>query len=312
MNALAILNYSILAAFLSMFVLEVGIAMLMLFKDSYSARMRRYLMPIWELAGTTAVFYVVNLIATYPGMLNVIGNAYMAPLLIAALFLLLRNAFLSYSAYSGAELKAYTAIYSLSTIAIAVIALTVLSSAATGSGLGPALGSLDIAAAFLSPFNIVLIIGTVLVALSFAIAAFEMDDLRGVGAGAALFGIALLLFGTYFLLGAVQLSGQSSLARIAAAAALAMAALFCYKRKRVAKYAYAILLFIGILLLEAEQYPYVFGNVDITSYANNSGIAGYELVITAVGGLLLLASVAYLVYSVYLKKEPAPIPSSKA
>lgn len=312
MNALAILNYSILAAFLSMFVLEVGIAIVMAIKESYGASMRRYLMPIWEMTGTIAVFYIVNLVATYPRIINVIGSAYVAPLLVATIFLLLRNAFLSYSAYAGGKGKTYMTIYTLSTVAIAAIALAVLSSVATGAGLDLKSSSLDVAVAFLSPFNIILTIGTVLIALSFAIVAFDVNELKNLGVGATFCGLALILFGTYFLLGTAHVPEQFALARIAVAALLAIVVLFHYKGKGIAKYAYALLLFLGILVLEIEQYPYVFGSASITSYANNSGIAGYELLITAVGGILLVASIAYLVYSVYLKNDPVPNPSSKA
>ncbi len=81
MSLLYYLNYGILAAFLSLFFVEVGMAIYALvIYGRYRERIWRYIMPLWEITGTFAVFYGASLIATYPNLMPVIAPIYIGPI----------------------------------------------------------------------------------------------------------------------------------------------------------------------------------------------------------------------------------------
>ncbi|MDE1856294.1 MAG: hypothetical protein KGH49_03620, partial [Candidatus Micrarchaeota archaeon] len=87
MNPLYLVNYFIFSVFITLFLLEVGSAILALFSyGAYRDKLRRYLLPIWEVDGTFAAFYLVNFEVTYPTLLGIVGTIYILPLLLAAAF----------------------------------------------------------------------------------------------------------------------------------------------------------------------------------------------------------------------------------
>ena len=179
MNFLYLLNYFILSIFLTLFGLEVGIALLFLlpFKKYYII-LQKYLAPIWEVEGTFAVFYVVNLIATYPLAVPVIGALYVFPALIGGLFLIARNAFLAYSEYADWHKDVHLKIYSLATIIIAFILTAIVGSAISGNGVNLKIFMPMFMTMFLNPFNLVLFASIALLGIAAASIIFSITELK--------------------------------------------------------------------------------------------------------------------------------------
>ena len=94
------INYGIFSAMLSLLLLETGASMLVLLDyRKYIETVLKYIVPIWEINGTFIAFYVVNLEATYPYMVKLIGTIYVAPVLAGLIIFMAHNAYLAYSEY---------------------------------------------------------------------------------------------------------------------------------------------------------------------------------------------------------------------
>ena len=158
MVALYTLNYAIFAIFLCLFIIETGIGVLSIFAyGTYRNSIRKYLLPIWGMDGTFAVFYLVNLIATYP-TLDGVAYAYIIPVLLSAIFFLLRNVFVSYSEYIG-DIKFETLcmkIYGTSTIIMSFIVISIFASATSGIGVTISKNAVSVSliTMLFNPFNL--------------------------------------------------------------------------------------------------------------------------------------------------------------
>ena len=92
MDILYIMNHVVFSLFITLFLVEVGMAFTgLIFYDSYKI-IKKYLIPMWEINGTFAIFYIVSFEAIYPKLLVNIGTLYLLPVMVAALLLILRNA----------------------------------------------------------------------------------------------------------------------------------------------------------------------------------------------------------------------------
>ena len=176
MNILYEFNISIFAVFFTLFAVEVGIALQILLGRGKTAEMIRYITPIWEITGTFAVFFVMNFIATFPSAISIIGTAYVAPLLIAALFFIFRNAFLAYGIYyKGSSNRSYLRVYGLATVITGFLVIGVLSSAISGFGISIETASINMPILFTNPFFLIMLVSIILISLMLSSAIFDTN-----------------------------------------------------------------------------------------------------------------------------------------
>lgn len=304
MNLLYFLNYIIFAAFLTMFILEVGIATLFpLFKE-YNEKLRAILMPLWGITGTFAIFYVVNFEATYPPLLPLIGTAYALPLFIALLFFISRNAMLAYSEYTGDQRNKslYTKIYSVSALLIALIVTFVLASGTSGIGVNTVDWSLTLS--FINLFSILVFLSIVSMAILLASVVIGVEELLRFRAVFSLLpyplmGIAILIYLPYILSSILSAGNMLLLALLL----LLSTALILGDPKRSRAKGIAIaLVFLSILFFGSLEYPYFFGGkINADNYLVNSTTGFYALLITLIGGICLFAALSFFAYVTYTK-----------
>ncbi len=307
MNFLYIINYVIFAVFFTLFTLELGVALTFLKNkdEDVRNRLQKFIGPLWQLNGTFAVFYLVNFEATYPLLLNVVGYAYIIPLMVAALAFILRNAFISYSGYTSDPAKhdRYLKIYSLATLITYFLVASVFASAVSGIGINVDNASIEILSVLFNPFNIIAFAGLVLLGL------FSVESFFGIRSrkfvtmmfGILSFGILSVAFAVYL---PFLFQGSLALYSLAGLTIFIAIYLFSLLRGSGATRLFAIVWpLLVILSFGVVEYPAVFGNTaSLLTYMTNSASGFWISVVSAVGGTLLVIYIAYFISAVYLKK----------
>ncbi len=307
MSIMFSIDYFIFSIFLTLFGLETGIAVTLLLEyDKYKGTLKSFLMPLWEITGTFAVFYIVNFEATFPSLLIIVGSAYMLPLLVGAMFFIFRNAFLSYSEYMGnkkAE-KTYLHIYALATIVVAFIAISVLDSGISGIGINTQSYLINVPVMFINSFNLLMFVGIALLAVFAAAAFFGVKEYKWIPGAAAPLGIIVIAiavysklpylfhnavsFGLPYLIGLLVLLGIAIYAH--------------YSGRKFTRYAVVLWFILAVNFFGFMQQPFLFGGTVNTSlYLPTGSSAVYVNMVTAVGFTILIASLIYFIYITYVK-----------
>ena len=312
MSVMFSVNYFIFSIFFLLFGLEAGIAITLLLEyEKYKERLKRFIMPLWEITGTFAVFYIVNFEATFPKLLLLVGSIFIAPVLVAAIFFILRNAFLSYSEYMGESRleHLFLRIYSVSTIIVAFLVISVLDSGISGIGISMATYSLSMLHVLFNSFNILMFVGIALIAIFIAAVFFEIMEYKWLSFLAPIFGIIAIFIAVYSKLHFVYSNAVGfGLPYLVALIVLLAAVLVCYwKHIAMAKYAAIAWFLLAVNFFGFMQQPYLFGGAISTSeYLAAGPVAFYVNMVTAIGGALLVASLGYFIYISYIKKSQTP------
>lgn len=291
MHALILINYAVFASFLTVFLIEFGIALLLLISYNSKDKLMKYLMPMWEIDGTFAVFYVVDLEATYPNILPAVGTIYILPVLLAALFFIFRNAFLAYSEYTGrdATKRSYIMVYSIATIIVAFLALAVLSSSVSGIGVNLVMHSLYITKLLLNPFSLIIFTLAVLLSLFITMVTFDIGRTYAEILCAVI--AVIIAFAAIYVYPHYMVSNIFSNAALLAVPVLLIAAAILLHaiKSKTAKYFAILALFSGVLTFELAEYPYLFkGAINLNSIVVGSPSASYLLAFS-IGGIAVLA-----------------------
>jgi cytochrome bd ubiquinol oxidase subunit II len=299
MDLLYIENYFIFAVFITFFLLEVGIALLSLASfDLYMQRLKRYLVPIWEIDGTFAIFYIVNLEASYPNALGVIGSTYVIPALCAGLFIILRNAFIAYSelSYKSGEEKSFLRIYALSTLVIAVLAVTILSSTVSGIGVSITANTFNWIPALANGFNLIMLVAAIVFGVSSAMLFFGVKQFRLTSIAGVAFSMVLVVTALYLYVPVIAANIMPNIYLILVGVlAFCLTAALAVMESRYTKYLVIITSIVLINVLGQVQYPYLFnGALNFSALETNSAISGYVLLFTTAGGLMVLAFLLFL------------------
>ena len=303
MNAVYTISYIIFSVFFTLFMCEIGLALITLFDyNSYKDKINRIINPLWEVTGTFGVFYLVNFEVSYPGILTIVGTAYAIPLLVAAVFIILRNMFLVFSEYineKNAESR-FRLVYSASTIVAALIALSVLTSGISGIGINPTTQSINLEM-FLNPFNLLIIVSAIFISFSLASSVIKPEKFFKTGSTSLIAGFALGFLAAYLYLPGVHQPQAISFVLLAFALVIISVILQLMRIKYSGAFN-VIIVMVLINILGVLIYPFVFGTTNINSYIASSSLANAEIAITAVGGFLLSISLIIFIYFNYMKK----------
>ncbi|MDE1828385.1 MAG: cytochrome d ubiquinol oxidase subunit II [Candidatus Micrarchaeota archaeon] len=309
MNPLYIANYLIFSIFFTLLIMEIGAALLALLSYSnYREKLRRYLLPIWEVNGTFAAFYLVNFEATYPTLLGLAGTIYVLPLLLAGAAFILRSVFLVYAEVIGAgeSEQKYMRLYAVCTLVMSFFAISVLGSGLSGIGINVAANSAELLPLILSPFNLLLFLGMVLIAAFLSINYFEVGGRMKYGTPAVFAAIATILLGISQYAPSLFAGIIANIYLLAISLAILAVTLVLQLRKnRYANHLSILWLIMSINLLGIANYPSIFGSQSMLQYVASSAGALPLLVITTVGGAAVALSLAVLIYVSYIRKDVA-------
>jgi len=307
MDPLSIINSLVLAAVLSLFMLELGAAIFLLLNyNKYKERLAAYVAPIWEITGTMSVFYVVSLEAFYPTLIAVVGALYVGPIILAMLFILVRDSFLAYSEYmeESATEVAYSKIYGISTIVGLALVVSVLSSGISGMGISVQGLTSNYLAMIFNPFNVLFLLAVVFLVI-FASSIFFGVRSAKLQLPSFIIFVILLFASLYIYVPQILMSIVNTPYLLLPALLLLVAIFVLYLRNsRLTRFLVLPFLFISVFTFEAYQYPMLFGGqASITQYLTESANTPYLAVSIAVGGIFLIAALSYFVYIQHVHRK---------
>jgi cytochrome bd-type quinol oxidase subunit 2 len=301
------INYTVLAAFLTLFIAEIGSSFIFLINRQYYPRIKNFITPLWGPIGTFAIFYAVNTEATYPSALSLVGTMYIALGMAAGLFFILRNAFIMYSeAHSNKRMDLiYRELYIVMTVIVAFLVVTIFSSAISGIGVNLSQDSINALTAMFNPFNVAYFISIALMALSVSYVQFNVREGGRIVplVSAALSYIIIVAVSEKYLpyFAPALASNYYVLAISLIIAAVGFVAYFL--GKSISKYIMGIWLFVSIDMFGVIQYPHLFGTAtEYTKIINKSKMSLYASYVTAIGGFLVALYLVIFFYVNYLKR----------
>jgi len=177
------INFGIFSVFLTLFVTELmGAVLLLLSYDAAKRKVLPYIVPIWEVTGTFAVFWVVTADFAYPSMLLPVASLLAAWIVVFLIFLVARNASISFAEYIVKrrwldEKKLYQT-YALSTLLIGVVVVMILSAIVSGAGVDLTTMSFSLAGWVGAPGSLLYLVGVLLIAVGLAPIFYALEARR--------------------------------------------------------------------------------------------------------------------------------------
>lgn len=308
MNISYFINYGIFSAFILLFLLEVGVGLLSLIAfGKYREKLMRYIVPIWEINGTFGVFYVVNLEATYPSAVPLVGTIYVIPVILTITVFMAHNGYIAYAEYIGktSQVALYMRIYGFSMLLVAFIAISMLTSSVSGIPINLKDSTMDLVMMFANYFNLLYFVGITLITVSVSMIFFEMKKpskmlpIIFLLAAVVLIAVATSLYTPYIFANFLKY-----LLYFTVVLTILLVSYISYlkdygiiSKVMVVLGTYSAIMYYGLL-----EYPYFFnGQVNALALMNSSVMTEYINAITLIGGVLTAMFITVFVYFSYFR-----------
>ncbi len=304
-------NYGVLSAFLVLFMIEAGMAFLAAINyDKFKGLIMPYIVPIWEINGTFAVFYVVNLESTYPSLVPAVGTLFVAPLIFAFVLYAVHNGFLAYSEFIEKKEpeRIFMIIYGISTLIVAFVAVSMLTSSVSGIGLSLTSLSITSYTFFLNGFNLMYFVAIFFLVLTITFILFNVKMISKFLPLVFLVIALLFLFIPTYVYTRYIFNNFLHYYPIFIVVLLILVGSFLLyyfdKYPLVSKALLALGSYASIMYFGGLEYPYFFNGAINASAATVSGPIGVaENYITVIGGLALVIFMGVFIYITYFIKE---------
>ncbi len=313
MNLIFETNYAIFSIFAALLISEiVASVVLLLFYDAAKSKVLEYVVPIWEVTGTFAAFWVVTGDMAYPTLLIPVATIFGALIIIFLITLVARNSTIVFAEFIIKKRwldarKLYQA-YAISTLLLGITALILLSSLVSGAGVLS-----NGASALSTPFNIfawasksgswLFVAGTLLIGVGIAPIFFDIRPFAKKFIPLAVVGV-LVSIGAYYLYSSTLVGGFIA---IPALLTLVVAGLYLWKSTAhivANKAVFLAVLSIIIFSLQPLIYPKFIGQaLSIDSFTTSGPMVPVFYVTTWVGGAILAVMIGvYLVVATRQKR----------
>jgi cytochrome d ubiquinol oxidase subunit II len=327
-NWLFEVNFAIFSVFVVLFLTELmGGVLLLVAYDATKSKVLPYIVPIWEVTGTFAAFWVVTADFAYPNMLIPVANLFAGLIVVFLILFVARNASISFAELITKrgwvdEKKLYQA-YGLATVLIGLVVLIVVSTIVSGAGvnLGVSPPTFSLWGWLTNPGSLLYGIGVVVLGVGLAPVFYDIAPLRRLsllftGVGVVIEAGALYLYSASFLSGYFLIP-----------ALLAVLASLLYQTKATAalvshKLVFALVATIIIFSTSYLVYPTAFhgataGPLSVDAVTTSGPMVGAFYVLTAVGivvvGFLMavyLLAVRHAAQGAAGRGSSAPTPST--
>jgi len=209
-NWLFELNFAIFSVFLVLYVTELmGGVLLILSYDAVKEKVLPYIVPIWEVTGTFAAFWVVTADFAYPAMLIPVATLLAGPIVVFLLLFVARNAMISFAELitrrgGWINEKRLYQLYGLATVLIGVVVIMVLSMIVTAAGVTLSPLSFSVWGWVTNAGSIPYLLGVVLIAVGLAPVFYDIAALRKITLPFTVLGVlveaaALYLYSSSFV-----------------------------------------------------------------------------------------------------------------
>ena len=296
-------SFLIFAVFATLLITEImGSVLLLIAWDSVKSGVLEYIVPIWEVTGTFGVFWVVVVDFSFPGILIPAAHIYAVAIMLFLILIVARNASIVFGEYIIKkgwldEKKLYRA-YSISTIALGVVVLTILSSIISGKGVDLAGEVFNIGTWLGSGGSYAFILGTLLIGIGLAPVFYGLKPLRFIALPATATGVVLSILSYYLYMPSLV----SPLILIPAILTLLVPVLFSIGKAYpivTNKLVFAAVSVVILFSLNFLVYPKAFGKaLPVDSVTTSGPMAGAFFAITLIGGALLAAMLVIYLFAV--------------
>jgi cytochrome d ubiquinol oxidase subunit II len=258
------INFAVFTVFLTLFITELmGGLLLLLCYDSAKKKVLPYIVPIWEVTGTFAAFWVVTADFAYPALIPAVAALFPAAIIVFLIFLVARNSSISFAEFILKrgwldEKKLYQA-YGVSTLLIALVVLMILSTIVSGAGINLSPISFSFGSWIATPAALLYLLGVVIIVVGLGPVFYDLEAFRRLT-------LPLTTVGVLVEVGALALFSRSFLAwPLLLASALTVLTALLYQRRRTApivanKVVFAVLSCVIIFSLNYLVYPKAFVN----------------------------------------------------
>ena len=319
-NWLFEINFAIFSVFLVLFVTELmGGVLLLVAYDATKAKVLPYIVPIWEVTGTFAAFWVVTADFAYPQMLWPVATMLAAPILVFLILIIARNSSITFAELIFRrgrlnERRLYR-LYGLATVGIGLVVLIILSAIVSGAGV--TLG----ANPTFSPWGWVTsggslpyVVGVVLIAVGLAPVFYNIEALRRLTVPLTTLGVVIEAAALY-LYSSSLLTGY-----FLVPAVLTVAAALLYEVRSTAPIASQKVVFatLGAIIIFAQSYlvyPTAFataahGPLPVDAVTTSGPMVGAFYVLSAVG--LVVVGLLMALYMLAVRRATAVPPGPSA
>lgn len=305
-SAIFLVNFFVFSVFATLLITELmGSVLLLLFWKAASSRVLEYIVPIWEVTGTFGAFWVVITDFAFPNVLIPASRIYAVAFMLFLILFIARNSTIVFGEYINKkgwlDHKKLYQMYSVSTIALGIIALTIFSSIISGGGVYLGAGYFSVTGWLSNPGSIAFILGALLIGVGLAPVFYNLLPFKGITLPVTVIGVAISTVSFY-------LSSPGLItAWIAVPIVLTIAVpiLFIYEKttKLVAnKLVFSFVATVIIFSLYPLVYPAAFGrSLSVDAITTTGPMSAAFTTITIVGGIIL--AVMIYVYLVAVRRS---------
>ena len=311
-NWLFEINFAIFSVFLTLFVTELMAAVLLLFfYEEARPRVLGYIVPIWEVTGTFAAFWVVTADFAYPAMLYPVATLLAPFIVVFLIFLVARNASISYAEYivkrRWLDEKMLYRAYALSTLLLGVVAVLMLSAIVSGAGVDLSTLSFSTVGWLTNAGSVPYLLGVLVLGVGLAPVFYDLEKMRRLALPFTAIGVvveasALYLYSPAFL---------SVWFLVPAVLTILPALLYQYRATAplvANKLLFGLVATIVIFSQSYLVYPTAFhGGISVDAVTTSGPMVGAFYVLSAAGAVIVgLLMVLYLTAVVRVGRAPPP------
>jgi len=318
-NWLFEINFAIFSVFVALFLTELmGGVLLLLAYERTKVKVLPYIVPIWEVTGTFAAFWVVTADFAYPGMLIPVASLFAGLIAVFLILFVARNASISFAELISKrgwvdERKLYQA-YGLATILIGVVVLIVLSAIVSGAGVNLSVSppTFSLGGWVTSSGSLLYVIGVVVIGVGLAPVFYDVAPLRRLS-------LFLTVVGVGIEAGALYLYSSGFLsAYFLVPALLTILASLLYQNRSTApivshKLVFALVATIIIFSTSYLVYPTAFnGGIGVDSVTTSGPMVGAFYVLSVAGAVFVGLLMALYLTAVHRAARAPGSPASSA
>jgi cytochrome d ubiquinol oxidase subunit II len=320
-NWLFEINFAVFSIFLALFLTELmGGVLLLLAYDRAKPKVLPYIVPIWEVTGTFAAFWVVTSDFAYPNMLIPVASLFGGLIVVFLILIVARNASISFAELITKrgwvdERKLYQA-YGLATLLIGVVVLVALSAIVSGAGVDLSNLSFSLGGWIGNAGSALYVLGAVVIAVGLAPVFYAFEPLRRLT-------LPVTAVGVLIEAGALYLYASSFLsASFLIPAVLTLLPALLFQSPRTApivshKLVFAVVAVAIIFSLSYLVYPTAFnGGITVDSVTTSGPMVGAFYILSIAGavfiGLLMALYLTAVQRSMRTPASPSPSPAPAA
>lgn len=203
-NSIFYFDFAVFSVFATLFITEImGSVMILIGWDRYRKGILDYIVPVWEVTGTFAAFWVVASDFAFPKILIPVADIFPWMIMLFLILFVARNSTIVFAEFIIKkgwldERKLYSG-YAFSTLLIAIVVLIILSGIIGGTGINLSTLSFSAGSWALNAGGWLFLIGAVIIALGLAPVFYNVIDLKKITLPFTALGIVISTLSFYIL-----------------------------------------------------------------------------------------------------------------